>query len=74
MNFDFLGYKFNYTDVAQEVKVGSDVYKSTLEASPDTTETKSPHPFAWEKLDDNGNGTGECVYADATYLKVGSKV
>ena len=74
LNFDFLGYKFKYTDVAQEVKVGSDVYKSTLEANPDTTETKSPHPFAWEKLDDNGNGTGEHVYADATYLKVGSKV
>lgn len=74
LNFDFLGYKFNYRDVAQEVKVGSDVYRSTLEANPDTTETKSPHPFAWEKLDDNGNGTGEYVYADATYLKVGSKV
>ena len=74
LDFDFLGYKFNYTDVPQEVKVGSDVYKSTLEANPDTTETKSPHPFAWEKLDDNGDGTGEYVYADATYLKVGSKV
>ena len=74
LNFDFLGYKFNYTDVAQEVKIGSYVYRSTLEANPDTTETKSPHPFAWEKLDDNGNGTGEYVYADATYLKVGSKV
>lgn len=74
LNFDFLSYKFNYTDVPQEVKVGLDTYKSTLEANPDTTETKSPHPFAWEKLDDNGNGTGEYVYADATYLKVGSKV
>ena len=74
LDFDFLGYKFKYTDVAQEVKVGLDVYRSTLEANPDTTETKSPHPFAWEKLDDNGNGTGEYVYADATYLKVGSKV
>ena len=74
LSFDFLGYKFNYTDVPQEVKVGLDTYKSTLEANPDTTETKSPHPFAWEKLDDNGNGTGEYVYADATYLKVGSKV
>ena len=74
LSFDFLGYKFNYRDVAQEVKVGLDTYKSTLEANPDTTETKSPHPFAWEKLDDNGNGTGEYVYADATYLKVGSKV
>ena len=74
LNFDFLGYKFNYRDVAQEVKVGLDTYKSTLEANPDTTETKSPHPFAWEKLDDNGNETGEYVYADATYLKVGSKV
>ena len=74
LSFDFLGYKFNYRDVAQEVKVGLDVYRSTLEANPDTTETKSPHPFAWEKLNDNGNGTGEYVYADATYLKVGSKV
>ena len=74
LNFDFLGYKFNYTDTPQEVKIGLDVYKSTPEANPDTTETKSPHPFAWEKLDDNGNGTGEHVYADATYLKVGSKV
>ena len=74
LDFDFLGYKFNYTDVPQEVKVGLDVYRSTPEANPDTTETKSPHPFAWEKLDDNGNGTGEYVYADATYLKVGSKV
>lgn len=74
LNFDFLSYKFNYTDVPQEVKVGLDTYKSTLEANPDTTETKSPHPFAWEKLNDNGNGTGEYVYADATYLKVGSKV
>ncbi len=74
LDFDFLSYKFNYKDVPQEVKVGSYVYKSTLEANPDTTETKSPHPFAWEKLDDNGNGTGEYVYADATYLKVGSKV
>ena len=74
LSFDFLGYKFNYRDVAQEVKVGLDVYRSTPEANPDTTETKSLHPFAWEKLDDNGNGTGEYVYADATYLKVGSKV
>lgn len=74
LDFDFLGYKFNYRDVAQEVKVGLDVYKSTLEPNPDRTETKSLHPFAWEKLDDNGNGTGEYVYADATYLKVGSKV
>ena len=74
LNFDFLSYKFNYTDVPQEVKVGLDVYRSTPEANPDTTETKSLHPFAWEKLDDNGNGTGEYVYADATYLKVGSKV
>lgn len=74
LDFDFLGYKFNYTDVPQEVKVGLDVYRSTPEANPDTTETKSLHPFAWEKLDDNGNGTGEYVYADATYLKVGSKV
>lgn len=74
LDFDFLGYKFNYRDVPQEVKVGLDTYKSTLEANPDTTETKSPHPFAWEKLDDNGDGTGEYVYADATYLKVGSKV
>lgn len=74
LSFDFLGYKFKYTDVPQEVKVGSDVYRSTPEANPDTTETKSLHPFAWEKLDDDGNGTGEYVYADATYLKVGSKV
>ena len=74
LDFDFLGYKFKYTDVPQEVKIGLDVYRSTPEANPDTTETKSPHPFAWEKLDDNGNGTGEYVYADATYLKVGSKV
>ena len=74
LNFDFLGYKFKYTDVPQEVKVGLDVYRSTPEANPDTTETKSLHPFAWEKLDDDGNGTGEHVYADATYLKVGSKV
>lgn len=74
LSFDFLGYKFKYTDVPQEVKVGLDVYRSTPEANPDTTETKSLHPFAWEKLDDNGDGTGEYVYADATYLKVGSKV
>ncbi len=74
LSFDFLGYKFKYTDVPQEVKVGSNVYRSTPEANPDRTETKSLHPFAWEKLDDNGEGTREYVYADATYLKVGSKV
>lgn len=74
LSFDFLGYKFKYTDVPQEVKVGSNVYRSTPEANPDRTETKSLHPFAWEKLDDNGEGTREYVYANATYLKVGSKV
>ena len=74
LSFDFLGYKCKYTDVPQEVKVGSNVYRSTPEANPDRTETKSLHPFAWEKLDDNGEGTREYVYADATYLKVGSKV
>ena len=74
LSFDFLGYKFKYTDVPQEVKVGLNVYRSTPEANPDRTETKSLHPFAWEKLDDNGEGTREYVYADATYLKVGSKV
>ena len=83
--FDFLGYKFDYEDVQQEVRVNVGVetdpetgeqspiikiYQNTPEANPDQTETPSAHPFAWVNVED----PDDIVYADATYLTVGSKV
>lgn len=78
MSFDYLGYKFKYTDVPQEVKVyGMDsdvtaytIYRSTPEANGDNTEIPSDHPYAWVNVDNED----DVVYADSSYLKVGAKV
>ncbi len=78
LKFDFLGYKFEYDgsseDNQQQVKIGYSVYRNTPEANPDRTDVPTEYPYAWERLDENGNGTGEYVYASSTYLTVGSPV
>jgi hypothetical protein len=71
LDFDFLGYKFGYKDDAQEVKAGGSVYRSTLDAN---TDEESEHPFAWVKLDADGEETDERAYASASYLKVGASL
>lgn len=68
-NFDFLGYKFNHKDEAQEVKVGQTVYR--LKDTPENDDTLSDYPFAWEEVTDGESETGEVVYASSTYLTVG---
>ena len=71
MSFDFLSYKYTYKNEAQEVKIGEDIYRKKTEGNEDMTVA---HPFAWVKLDENGDETDSVVYADSTYLTVGSTV
>lgn len=71
MSFDFLSYKYTYKNEAQEVKIGEDIYRKKVEGNEDMT---AAHPFAWVKLDKDGNETSSVVYADSTYLTVDSKV
>ena len=69
MSFDFLGYKFDYKDEAQEVKVGENVYRRNLSADDDKSES-SNHPFAWTNIED----ANDIIYAGSTYLTVGQTV
>ena len=79
MKFDFLGYKFDYKDEPQEVRVKYedvnrtylDVYVSTPEPEGDLDLIEgAEHPFAW-KLDGSEDVT---LYADASYLTIGAKL
>lgn len=78
VDFDFLGYKFKYKDLAQivKVKVGNEFknYVSTLEANPDLTETDALYPFAWVCEDTDPDSYDDTVYASSSYLTVGQKV
>ena len=75
LSFDFLGYRFDYKDKAQIVKIGGDLYESTLDANTDETEIPSDYPFAWKRVPADENDTAEdYVYASSSYLTVGQKV
>lgn len=69
MSFDFLSYKLDYKDKAQEVKVGEDVYRRKLNADDDKLEDTN-HPFAWVNVADES----DIIYTSSTYLTVGQPV
>ena len=80
MSFDFLSYKFNYTDVPQEVRVKfndtdkqSAVYVSTPSANEDLDLENAEHPFAWVS-DDSEADEYATLYADSSYLTLNSKL
>lgn len=69
MSFDFLGYKFNYVEKSQVVKVGEDEY---VRSSDDDKTVESGHPFAWVNADPEQSD--DFIYSDSTYLTVGQTV
>ena len=69
LEFDFLGYKYNYEDKLQVVKVGEDEF----ERSENDDDMAYEHPYAWAKIVD-GSEPGEVLYSDATYLIVDQKL
>ena len=71
MSFDFLGYKFDYVDEAQEVKVGENVYRKNL-GSDDDKSVESGHPFAWVNTADGAED--DIIFSDSTYLTEGQVV
>ena len=65
IDFDFLSYKFTYYNVPQEVRVGEVVYTYSGKNPDEGAE----HPHVWKNEED-----GTEVYADSSYLTVGSPV
>jgi hypothetical protein len=80
IDFDFLSYKFKYEDKQQRVvvkysdttKLDREVYTNTPEANEDLELDGTEHPFAWV-IDGSEEGM-ELLYADSSYLSVGSKL
>jgi len=68
MSFDFLGYKFDYKDESQEVKVGEDIYRRPLDSGND--KENAEHKYAFINVDDSD----DMIFADSTYLSVGQVV
>lgn len=68
-NFDFLGYKYDYEEEDQVVKVGEDEF--VREGASD--DMALDHPYAWRKVTD-GSEEGDLIYSDSTYLLVGQSV
>jgi len=72
LDFDFLGYKFEYTDGKQVVKVGQDLYER---ASEDLRGKDVSYPFSWKKVVEVEEGQqapeAEYVYSDSSYATVG---
>ena len=68
MSFDFLGYKLDYKDEAQQFKVGDSEYKRDLDRANDLTD--SIHPFAWVNVED----AEDIVYTTSTYVTAGQIV
>jgi len=66
MSFDFLGYKYDYEEEEEVVKVGADEY-SRSSANDDMA---LDHPYAWMKVVD-GSEDGDLLYSDASYLLAG---
>ncbi len=86
IDFNFLGYRFKYEDVAEVVKVKVDtgngfvydLYESCLDANNDQTEADTPYPFAWKKIVEVEEGQtppeDEYLYAESSYLTVDQKL
>lgn len=76
MNFDFLGYRYEYDNTAvQVVKIGQDEYERVKENDDNSLD----YPYAWKKIvvsndDTNNTQTDEFVYSSASYLTVGQPV
>ena len=73
MEFDFLSYGFDYKfeSQSQKVKVYGSVYEYWNDNGAD--DMSAEHPYAWHKID--GSDSDEVLlYADSTYLSVGSKL
>ena len=76
-SFDFLGYKFDYDDEVQEIKVGKFAYKRSV--ADDKTDNVSVYHFAWV-YDANGSQAGATeqpaakIYTSSSYVVVGQKV
>ena len=64
ISFDFLGYKYEYYEGVQEVKVGQKTYEYYGQA----TDSGVTHPFEWENQDH------ELLYSDSSYLTVGQQL
>ena len=67
MEFDFLSYGFDYKFESQQVKVDGDLY---IYGNSNADDMSAEHPFIWYK-DGSDN---DVLYADSTYLSVGSKL
>jgi len=77
--FDFLSYVFEYEEENQQVKVKVETDSYVYERYAEGDSVESSTPFAWVKLDANGevpeDPTNEdIVYTDSTYLTVGSTI
>ena len=66
MNFDFLGYKYQYNDESEVVKVGQDLYEYS---EVDNVNAPKEHPYAWKKIVDD-NEEGDILYSNSSYLSV----
>ena len=68
--FDFLGYKFDYVDEVQEIKVGKFAYKRSVDD--DKTDSVSDYPFAWafdaEGSQDTAGEHAEKLYTASSYV------
>ena len=70
MDFDFLGYKYEYVFESQEVQVGEFNYtfKEKLEGD------NILHPYVWENVITDSDPDNDVIYADSSYLAKNDKV
>ena len=81
MNFDFLSYKFNYTDKQQQIKIAvknGDVIEYPIymrdPEKDDLDNVATEYRFAWVNTENSDEDNSDVVYSTTSYLKVGSKV
>ena len=75
ISFDFLGYKFEYKDEKQVVKIGNDSYQRG-DSTDDKLVEGYAYPFAWKKVVDVEGGESQeavFVYSDSSYAITGQK-
>jgi hypothetical protein len=70
ISFDFLSYKFDYTDDDQEIKIGNYDYKRNVDGDESAPES---YPFAWSLITNNEQTSSNVYYTTSSYAVVGQK-
>ena len=74
LSFDFLGYKFNYKDKPQVIKVGEDHFEKELSANAEATDEETDYPFVWKRVKAADDEEDVYLYSSSSYVTVGQKV